>query len=1063
MVSIDTQATWHKASYDRFLNEQLPQLLAERLPLAGYQVVTTDTYHCQVVVALITETGQQTEVTYTNVPQPDEHGIFWVDDSEWTVVPLAANEDLETATVLCVGDMLANMLQERLGEAPPELPWNETLLRAWLPLDSWIRARFGQTQPEHPYDSYFQRLDTTNWLARRTHLRRLFMQLSDPSRVITPGQFGRLCPYEKPEGPNMGRIGVIALGATIRAGQVTIIDDRPEATLGLSMSAIPLVEHSDANRLLMGTNMMRQWLPYNQPEPALVQTGNEPAVPEFWCGRNLLTAFIAWGADTVEDGIVLSESGARHLSNSDHQVEPGDKLSNRFGIKGVISRILPDATMPMLADGTPVELIFSSVGIHSRLAHGQLWEAVLGRLARAEGEPIIAPPFYGPTEAEVKQRLAAAGLPVDGMEQLRHGERGEPLPYPSLAGWLYWGRTDHLVRNKLEVTADSRQGMQRQSELEYQLLRELGATATIRSHFHTLAAWGSAAGDGAAESTAEGLAASIAAGTMPVPTPSTPRFAALQSRLAATGIAMTLDRNQLHFRLQPPSGAAIELAQPVPHPWLGEHQITQVGAPGLGPDQIFPYTIAVRQRERQLPSTLQTLRLPEFAAVARANEKLARLIANGAPTALRVQAHTQLAARIQHYFAVLLTPEDLRFDSRVAFSGHTVLAPGADLRHDQVGLAEKMAWALYGPQVIYHLNQAGADGAAAVASRTPQAAGVLDEILAQSWIIVRRVPAVRPTAMIAFHPVRIPDKVLRIPPIACVPLDADFDGDQASVFLPIGAAAQQEAGERLSLAGHLARDPELLADLAPFRDPMLGLALHSQHTAGRAAITQILGAPPDFAPGYVTRSALTAVLKTQLADQGAAAVLATLDGLNRLGFAALKETGFSLSPFADLGLETPPPPPTDRPDLWENYMQQRVEQLWAASTDQAGWGHYVLASRCGAVAENRVRLLAFQLVARGVVPDVHGDKVVIEQSLRTGLTPQQHFATVPGAQHGLRSVAAAWEESGTKLLSDNRSKSFHILARARRAASPGIVFARAAALQAVDPLVDEESRFFVGV
>ena len=101
--------------------------------------------------------------------------------------------------------------------------------------------------------------------------------------------------------------------------------------------------------------------------------------------------------------------GEANYWRSKHQIEPGDKLSNRFGMKGVVSKILPDELMPKMSDGTPVELLFSSVGIHSRLAIGQLREAVLGRLAHAEGEPIIAPPFHGPSESEIRQRLAAAG------------------------------------------------------------------------------------------------------------------------------------------------------------------------------------------------------------------------------------------------------------------------------------------------------------------------------------------------------------------------------------------------------------------------------------------------------------------------------------------------------------------------------------------------------------------------------------------------------------------------------------------------------------------------------
>ncbi len=239
MSSIDIKATWHKESYDRFLNEQLPQLLAERLPLAGYQVATTGDYTCSVKILVINETGAPAEVTYFDVPQPDNDGIFMTNRNPWTVVPLASSEELEKAEILCVGDMLYTVFKERLGEATPDLPWSESLLRAWLPLDNWVRDRFRFSQPEHSYDIYFQRLDTTNWLARRTHLRRLFITLSDPDRVITPDQYGRLCPYEKPEGPNLGRIGVIAVGATIRDKKFVIVDERPRRLTGVESVCYP--------------------------------------------------------------------------------------------------------------------------------------------------------------------------------------------------------------------------------------------------------------------------------------------------------------------------------------------------------------------------------------------------------------------------------------------------------------------------------------------------------------------------------------------------------------------------------------------------------------------------------------------------------------------------------------------------------------------------------------------------------------------------------------------------------------------------------------------------------
>src|SRR5260370_17792070 len=162
---------------------------------------------------------------------------------------------------------------------------------------------------------------------------------------------------------------------------------------------IPLLEHNAPEQLLMGANMLRQWIVLPSPEPALIQSGMEPDPPNCWCARNLLPAFLPWGEDTYEDGIVLSESGARRLSST-HPAEPGDKLSNRHGVKGVVSRILPDDEMPHLADGTPVELIFNFISQHARPHFGQVREAVLSRIAHPEGNPKPIPPFHAPPQQE---------------------------------------------------------------------------------------------------------------------------------------------------------------------------------------------------------------------------------------------------------------------------------------------------------------------------------------------------------------------------------------------------------------------------------------------------------------------------------------------------------------------------------------------------------------------------------------------------------------------------------------------------------------------------------------
>ena len=100
--------------------------------------------------------------------------------------------------------------------------------------------------------------------------------------------------------------------------------------------------------------------------------------------RRLHVDFISdWDGYASEDAVVISESCAKKMS-CPQALDPGDKLSNRHGSKGVVGRVLPDAEMPRLADGTRVELIYSVCGVPSRGTMGQIREAALGRVARAD-------------------------------------------------------------------------------------------------------------------------------------------------------------------------------------------------------------------------------------------------------------------------------------------------------------------------------------------------------------------------------------------------------------------------------------------------------------------------------------------------------------------------------------------------------------------------------------------------------------------------------------------------------------------------------------------------------
>lgn len=1026
-MSINTSMPWHRASFDRLVQDRLPQLLAQRLPLAGYHVESTGRYTCRIAVTLASASGD-VQLTFDDLAQPDEDGAFEIGGEPRVVVPTASNEELDTATFRCVGEQLYDVVEARLGQSPPELPWDVDLARAWLPLDTWI-AQFMRDKA--------QSLDTTNWLSRLTHLRRMITLES--KQPVAPGQAGRVCPFEMPESPYFGRIFTIAVGAEIRDEKLVVVDDRPEATLGLSASMIPFLENSDPNRLLMGANMQRWVVAPPDPEPALVQTGNEPDAPNFWCGRNLLTAFVSWGADTCWDGIVISQSCARRLDYP-YPAEPGDRLCNRHGTTGVVSRVLPDDEMPHLPDGTPVELAFNFSGLHVRMNFGQVREAIMSRIARAEGQPVVVPPFGAPGQAELRQRLAQAGLPESGMETLRLGRNGPELERPSTVGWVYWSRMVWLAKDKVETPPDTAQ-MQR--EFDYYALCDMEAYENLREYVNTRAA---------RREDAQAFAARVAAGPVEQAGPPSPLFADLARRLRVAGIEAALESDRLTFRFQSPQGSALRLARPVAHPWLHERPLAEIGS--VDEMEANGAQALVKPDLWWTPPNPPTLPREEYKLLVEADDRLARMVSSRAPERLMRDATLQLENRVNAFFDALLTPAHLRFGEPQLLSARAVIAPGADLRFDQIGLADEIAWALFAPLVV---REMGGDRDA-IHARGERAAQVLDEVMARSWVLVNHASPYTPSRPLAFHPLRNPDHVIRLHPLACGLLDADFDGDQVHVLLPITAGAQREAGERLSLAGYLARDPGLIESLLLPPEALWGLATLCFTEEGRQEIMQMAGIEVAMPNGVISQATLAQAMRQVLERDGAGEVLLAMERLMRRGLQIVKASGASMSPFLGASLTLPPAPAQDIPELWDAYLEELAEKILSgADYANADLGPQLLAVHIRA----RGRFHLPRLIGpRGAVTDIRGKPVIVRHTHVEGLTPEELYACSVGARKGLR---AHWEQIEQIARDRRESNRFTVLERARQAQHPGIVFARAAAIGEVDPLADVHSRLLVGL
>ncbi len=172
----------------------------------------------------------------------------------------------------------------------------------------------------------------------------------------------------------------------------------------------------------------------------------------------------------------------------------GDKMAGRHGNKGVISRILAEADMPYLPDGTPIEIVLNPLGVPSRMNVGQILETHLGWAAKTLGLTVATPVFDGATEAEIKKLLKDANLPNSGKTMLYDGMTGEPFEQQITVGYIYMLKLSHLVDDKIHARSigpyslitqqplggKAQFGGQRFGEMEVWALEAYGASYTLQ-------------------------------------------------------------------------------------------------------------------------------------------------------------------------------------------------------------------------------------------------------------------------------------------------------------------------------------------------------------------------------------------------------------------------------------------------------------------------------------------------------------------------------------------------------------------------------------------------------
>ena len=140
------------------------------------------------------------------------------------------------------------------------------------------------------------------------------------------------------------------------------------------------------------------------------------------------------------------------------KIQVGDKMAGRHGNKGVISRVLSQADMPFLADGTPLQILLNPLGVPSRMNIGQVLEVHLGYVCKQLGWKIATPVFDGATEKDLELMFRENNLlnpdgKVDGKFQVFDGRTGEAFENRVTIGVQYMIKLIHLVDDKIHARA----------------------------------------------------------------------------------------------------------------------------------------------------------------------------------------------------------------------------------------------------------------------------------------------------------------------------------------------------------------------------------------------------------------------------------------------------------------------------------------------------------------------------------------------------------------------------------------------------------------------------------
>jgi DNA-directed RNA polymerase subunit beta' len=209
---------------------------------------------------------------------------------------------------------------------------------------------------------------------------------------------------------------------------------------------------------------------------------------------------------------------------------------------------------------------------------------------------------------------------------------------------------------------------------------------------------------------------------------------------------------------------------------------------------------------------------------------------------------------------------------RVDYSGRSVIVVGPTLRLHQCGLPKKMALELFKPFIFSKLQLRGEASTIKAAKRLveregPEVWDILEEVIREHPVLLNRAPTLHRLGIQAFEPVLIEGKAIQLHPLVCTAFNADFDGDQMAVHVPLSIEAQLEARALMMSSNNILSPANGDPIIVPSQDVVLGLYYMTRERVGAKGEGMAFSDVAEVHRAYESRNIdLQAKVKVRLSE-----------------------------------------------------------------------------------------------------------------------------------------------------------------------------------------------------